>query len=66
MIAKWMRYILPTGGINKIDLYMVSIKIYLYLYLIFHLDHFNTLRSVLCLKQLAISQLTTLNKDVII
>lgn len=41
---------LLTSDINKIDLYMVNIEVYLYLYLVFDLGYFNILKSVLFVK----------------
>lgn len=55
-IKKLMKRFLLTGNIDKIDLYIISIKIYLHLYLVFYLDHFNILKSDLFVEQLAVSQ----------
>ncbi len=52
-MEKLTRSILPTSNIVEINLCMVDIKIYLYLYLVFHLGYFNTPKSVLFTKQLA-------------
>lgn len=49
-----IRYFLPNGSIDKINLCIVGIKVHLYSYLISCLGHFNTLRSILCMEQLAI------------
>lgn len=61
-----MRFFLPIGNINKIELYMVDIKVHIYSHLVFYFGNFNILKSVLCIKQLAIGQLIILNKSVII
>lgn len=62
-----MRYFLLTGNINKIDLYIVGIKIYLY-YLIFHISqkYFNILKNALYIKKLIISQIIIFNRNMII
>ena len=49
-----MRCFLPTGSIDKIDLYAAGIEMYL-LIIIFYLSHFNAPKSVLCVKNLAAS-----------
>lgn len=54
-MEKLMRYFLQTSNINEIDLYIVDIKVHLHLYLIFYLGHFNILKSVIYMKQLAVS-----------
>lgn len=61
-----MKCFLPTGGIDKMDLCMVGIKVHLYPHLIFYFGYFNALRNVLYMKSLAISQLTIFIKSVII
>lgn len=62
-----MRYFLSTNNINKINLCLASIEIHFY-HLAFHMnkEYFNVLKSVLCIKKLAINEVITLNKSIII
>lgn len=41
---KLIKYFLLTNGINKINICVIGIEIYFYI-LIFHLNHFNKLKS---------------------
>lgn len=63
-----MTYLLSTGSINGMNLYVIDIKVYFYPYLIFYLSHeyFNILKNILFIKKLDVGQLITLNKSVII
>lgn len=77
IIKKMMRCFSPIANIDKIDLYVVDIKIYLirpkmhlihlvHLYLIFSLSQrqFNVPKSVLYMRKLAVSLLIIVNKSV--
>lgn len=66
LIGKMLIYFLLTGSIDGINLCMGSIKMY-FDYFIFHIGHnnFNTLKIVLCMENLAVSQIITFNKRVI-
>lgn len=63
-----MTYLLSTGSINGMNLYVIDIKVYFYSYLIFYLsyEYFNILKNVSFIKKLDVGQLITLNKSVII
>lgn len=63
-MRKSMRCFLLTGGIDKMNLCVVGIK--MHHYLVFCLDYFNTLKSVLYIEQLAIGSLIILNTSMII
>lgn len=62
---RMMRYFLPTNNINKINLYVAGIKVYLY-HLAPHIGqkHFNILKSILYMEKSAIGQLIIFNKIV--
>lgn len=76
-IKKIIRFSSPIANINKIDLYVIDIKIHsirskmhliyiVYLHLVFYLSkrHFNALRNILYMRKLAVSLLITANKSV--
>ena len=63
----WMiRYSLSTGNIDVIDLCVVNIEMYFH-HLVPHIgqEHFNALKSVLCMEKSAVDQVITLSKSVI-
>lgn len=64
---RMMRSFLSTGNINKIDLYMVGIEVYLhYSTSYINQKHFNILKSASCVEKLIVGQVITLNKSVMI
>lgn len=78
-MKKIIRYFLSIININKIDIYVVSIKkhfiylkiyfiylIYPYFIFIFSQKYFNILRNILYIKKLTVNLLITINKSVII
>lgn len=64
-IGKMMRYFLLTGSKDRINLFVVGIKIYLH-HLTLHIgqEHFNTLKNSLYMESLVVDQVITLNKSV--
>lgn len=58
-----MKYSLPTGSINKIDLYTAGIEMHLPT-IVLHLGCFNTPKKVLCIEKSNIGQQITLNRSV--
>lgn len=63
-----IRYFLSINNIDKINLCKTSINIYFYYYLIININHkyFNILKSILYIKNLAISIVTIFIKSIII
>lgn len=62
-----MRYFLLTGNIDRIDLCMTSIEIYLYDIIPYiGRKYFNVLKSTLCIEKLFVSQVIILNKNMMI
>lgn len=53
-----LRYSLPTDSIDGISLYVGGIEVHLY-YLVPHIgkEHFNVLRSVLCMEKSVVGQI---------
>lgn len=45
------KYFKPTGSIDTIDIYVVVIKVYHYLSIVFHHGNSNKLKNVLCVKK---------------
>lgn len=58
-----MKCSVPTNSIDKIDLCVTGIEIY-FSTIVFHLSHFNTLKSVLYIEKLANDQQIILNNSV--
>lgn len=55
-VEKMMKYFSPIGNINGIDLYIVSIEVHFYLSLVSYLGQSNILKSVSCVKKLAVDK----------
>lgn len=51
-----MKYFLPTGSIDRIDLCVTSIEVHPHPPPIFHFVQSNTLKSVLSIEKLAVGQ----------
>lgn len=45
-----------NGQIDKIDLYITNMEKYFYFYLVFYFNYFNTIKNILYIKKLGISQ----------
>lgn len=65
IISNLMRYFLLIDGIYEIDLCVVGIEIHFH-HLFFYLNYSNILRNVLYAEKFDVSQLITLNKNMII
>lgn len=66
-IGRMIRCSLLTGNINKIDLYMASIKVHLYHFALYiGQKYLNVLKSTLYVKKLVVGQVIIFNKSVII
>lgn len=64
-IRKIMRCFSSIGNINRVNLYMANIEVHFHLLLISHLGQSNTLKSVLYIEKLVISQQIIFSKSVI-
>ena len=67
LIGKMMKCFLSTSNIDEIDLCVAGIEVHLY-HLTPHIgrEHFNVLKSALCMEKLVVGQVITLNKNVMI
>lgn len=63
-IGEMMRCFLSTSNINKMDLYVISIKLYPYLFLVSHLGLSNILKNISYIEKSVISLQIILSKNI--